>query len=204
MQKLLIVSMISASMALSGCTGLLIGGAVVGTATAVSTLHDRRTPGTVVDDRNLELLISKKLLENKFIDNNSHTNLTIYNGVVLLTGEAANSNVKSNIISLVRSTPNVRAVKEDVAIMPNSSLLSRSNDSAITTKVKTALLSLNLPKFDPSLLNVSTARGKVYLMGLVSRSEAAAIMDKARRVRGVLSVTDVFEYKDASQIRTTL
>lgn len=196
MQKLLIVSLMSATLALSGCAGLLFGGAVVGTAAAVSTLHDRRTPGTVVDDRNLELVISKKIVENKTINDSSHTNLTIYNGVVLVTGEAFNQSIKDSIINLIRSTPNVKAVEEDIAIMPNSSLLSRSNDSAITTKVKTALLSLKLPNFDPSLMNVSTERGKVYLMGLVSRAEGTAIIDKVRRVKGVLSVTDVFEYSD--------
>ncbi|PID65929.1 MAG: BON domain-containing protein [Gammaproteobacteria bacterium] len=194
MQKLLMVSLMSATLMLSGCAGLLVGGAVVGTAAAVSTLHDRRTPGTVVDDRNLELVISKKILGNQFINTHSHSNLTIYNGVVLVTGEAANAKVKNDIINLVRSTANVKAVREDIAIMPNSSLLSRSNDSAITTKVKTALLSLDLPNFDPTLLNVSTERGKVYLMGLVTRLEAEAIIDRVRRVRGVLSVTDVFEY----------
>ncbi len=194
MQKLLMVSLMSATLMLSGCAGLLVGGAVVGTAAAVSTLHDRRTPGTVVDDRNLELVISKKILGNQFINTHSHSNLTIYNGVVLVTGEAANAKVKNDIINLVRSTANVKAVREDIAIMPNSSLLSRSNDSAITTKVKTALLSLDLPNFDPTLLNVSTERGKVYLMGLVTRPEAEAIIDRVRRVRGVLSVTDVFEY----------
>lgn len=196
MQKLLIVSLMSVTLALSGCAGLLFGGAVVGTAAAVSTLHDRRTPGTVVDDRNLELVISKKIVENKTINDSSHTNLTIYNGVVLVTGEAFNQSIKDSIINLIRSTPNVKAVEEDIVIMPNSSLLSRSNDAAITTKVKAALLSLKLPNFDPTLINVSTERGKVYLMGLVSHAEAAAIINKTRRVKGVLSVMDVFEYGD--------
>ncbi len=204
MKKLLIVSLMSSTVMLSGCTGILVGGAIAGTAAAVSTLHDRRTPGTVVDDRNLELVLTKKLLENQFVDNNSHTNLTIFNGVVLVTGEAFNANVKAQILNIINATPNVKRVKEDITLMPNSSVLSRTNDSAITSAVKTALLSLNLPNFDPTLINVSTERGKVYLMGLVTRAEAAAIMDKARRVRGVSAVSDVFEYIGSNQVRTTL
>ncbi len=204
MKKLLIVSLMSSTVMLSGCTGLLVGGAIAGTAAAVSTLHDRRTPGTVVDDHNLELLISKKLVDNKMINDTNHINLTIYNGVVLVTGEAFNADVKKQIMHIILTTPNIKDVKEDIVLMPNSSFLSRTNDSAITSAVKTALLSLNLPNFDPTLINVSTERGKVYLMGLVTRAEAAAIMDKARRVRGVLSVADVFEYMPSDQVKTTL
>ncbi len=203
MKKLLIVSLMSSTVMLSGCTGLLVGGAVAGTAAAVSTLHDRRTPGRVIDDRNLELVISRKLLENKMINNTNHINLTVFNGVVLVTGEAFNPNVKAKIMNIVRTTPNVRAVKEDVGIMPNSSLLSRTNDAAITSAVKAALLSVNLPNFDPTLINVSTERGKVYLMGIVSKAEGTVIIDKARRVRGVLSVSDVFEYIQPNQIGKT-
>ncbi|MCK7581474.1 MAG: hypothetical protein MZV65_41505 [Chromatiales bacterium] len=40
-----------ATMLLSGCVGLLMGGTAVG----VSVAHDRRTTGTVVDDQTIEL-----------------------------------------------------------------------------------------------------------------------------------------------------
>ncbi|MBS9777796.1 MAG: BON domain-containing protein [Gammaproteobacteria bacterium] len=194
MQKLLLASIISSTFMISGCAGLLFGGAVVGGVAAATTLHDRRTPGRVIDDKNLELIISKKIVNNKYIDYNSHTNLTVYNGVVLVTGEALNQKVIDSIINIVKSSPNVKRVENDMAIMMKSSLLSRSNDSAITTKVKTALLSLKLPNFDPSLINVSTERGKVYIMGLVTETEAQAIVEKSRRVSGVRSITKVFEY----------
>lgn len=194
MKKLLIVSLLSSTFALSGCAGLLFGGAVVGGAAVASTLHDRRTPGTVIDDRNLEAVIARKLRENKYLDSYSHTNLTVYNGVVLVTGEASSQEVINGIISTIQQVPNIKRLKSDLEIMPKSSLVSRSNDAAVTTKVKTALLSLQLPNFDTTLINVSTERGKVYLMGLVTRAEEAAIVDKTRRVKGVKSVTTVFEY----------
>lgn len=196
MQKILIVSLLTATLATTGCTGLLLGGAVAGTAAVASTLHDRRTPGTVVDDRNSEAVIGRKLVADKISYQNSHTNLTVFNGVVLVTGEAGNQQTAARVLQIVKNTPNIKRVENDIAIMPNSTLLSRANDSATTTKVKTALTSLQLPDFDPTLINISTERGNVYLMGLVTRTEAAAIVNKARLVSGVKSVIEVFEYID--------
>lgn len=194
MKKILLSSLITGALLLSGCTAAVFGGLATVGAVAAVTAHDRRTPGTVIDDRKLETVITKKLLSDKYIDSYSHTNLTIYNGVVLVTGEASSQNTIDRIMAAVRSTPNIKRVEQDLAIMPVSSLLSRSTDSAITSKVKTALLSLKLPNFDPTLINVSTERRKVYLMGLVTREEAHAITERARRVSGVASVTEYFEY----------
>lgn len=198
MHKLLIVSLLTATLATTGCTGLILGGAVAGTAAVASTIHDRRTPGTVIDDRNLEAVISRRLLADKTSDQNSHINLTVFNGVVLVTGEAGNQQTAATVLQIVKTTPNVKRVESDIAIMPNSTLISRAGDSAITTKVKTALASLELPNFDPTLINVSTERNNVYLMGLVTRSEATAIANKTRLVSGVQSVIEVFEYVDVA------
>ncbi len=195
MKKILLSSLIISTLLLSGCAAALFGGAI----TAAATAHDRRTPGTVIDDKKLEVVISQKLLSNKFIDDNSHTNLTIYNGVVLVTGEAANQIVINSIITTIQQVPNIKSIQEDISIMPSSSILSRANDAAITSKVKAVLFPLNLPNFDPTLINVSTERGKVYLMGLVTPDEARVIIDKARRVKGVVSVVEVFEYMDNKQ-----
>lgn len=198
MKKTFIVSLLSSTLLLSGCTGLLFGGAVVGGAAVASTLHDRRTPGTVIDDRNLQLSIARKIKKNDYLDDYSHVNVTVFNGVVLLTGEAGTQKIITDIVQLARTTANVKRVENALKVMPISSLLSRSNDAAITAKVKTALVSLKLPKFDPSLVKISTERGNVYLMGLLTQTEAAAIVDKARRVSGVKSVVQIFEYVQPS------
>ncbi|PIE45225.1 MAG: BON domain-containing protein [Gammaproteobacteria bacterium] len=191
LRVILIPGLITTALILPACTGLLVGGAG---AAVVSTLHDRRTPGTVVDDRNLEIVITKRLLGDKHSYDYSHVNLTIYNGVVLVTGEAATQDITNRIIKNIRSTPNVKQVVSYVEVMPTSSLLDRTRDSAITTKVKTALTSVGLPNFDPTLINVSTERKTVYLMGLVTPNEADVIARRASLVSGVKSVVKVFEY----------
>ena len=39
-------------------------------------------------------------------------------------------------------------------------------------------------------------KGAVYLLGLVTREQAANAVEAARKVRGVLRVVKVFEYRD--------
>lgn len=194
MQKIWIVSLLGLSLISTGCTGLLVGGAAVGGAAVASTVHDRRSAGRVIDDKTLQTRVNRKISADKYLNSYSHVNTTVYNATVLLTGEASSQAVKEKIINLARQTQDAKRVEADIKIGAKSTLWSRGNDSAITGKVKTALLSLNLPNFDPSLVKVTTERGHVYLMGFVTRSEGEQITEKARRVAGVKSVTKIFEY----------
>ena len=72
----------------------------------------------------------------------------------------------------------------------------RSGDATLTSRVKAALIGIDMPGFDASRINVTTVRGEVYLMGLVSRAEADATVDTIRTMRGVNRIIKVFEYTD--------
>lgn len=195
MQKILIVSLLASSLLTTGCSGLLFGGAAVGGAAVASTVHDRRTAGRVIDDKTLQTRVSRAIGADKYLSSYSHINITVYNAVVLLTGEASSQSVKDRIIEIARTTQGATRVEADIMVGAKSSLWSRGNDTAITGKVKTALLSLDLPNFDPSLVKVTTERGNVYLMGFVSLNEGTQVTERVRRVAGVKSVTKVFEYQ---------
>lgn len=195
MQKLLIISLLASSLLTTGCSGLLFGGAAVGGAAVASTVHDRRTAGRVIDDKTLQTRVSRGIGADKYLSSYSHVNVTVYNAVVLLTGEASSQAVKDRIVEIARATQGAERVESDIMVGAKSSLWSRGNDTAITGKIKTALLSLNLPNFDPSLVKVTTERGNVYLMGFVSQNEGTQVTEKVRRVAGVKSVTKVFEYQ---------
>ena len=69
---------------------------------------------------------------------------------------------------------------------------SRANDSWITGRVKSAMLTSGT--IDATKIKVVTERANVYLMGLVSRSEAEAAVAITRSVPGVVRVIKVFEY----------
>ncbi len=115
--------------------------------------------------------------------------------VVLLTGEAVSEGVKQQADAVVRSiTPPVREVYNELVIARPIPLSARSNDSFLTSKVKTALFKIKIDDFDPSRVKVVTDRGVVYLMGLVRPNEGDAAANVASQVSGVRQVVTLFEF----------
>jgi osmotically-inducible protein OsmY len=75
--------------------------------------------------------------------------------------------------------------------------MTRSSDSLITAKVKTSLFNIKeLKEFDPTRVKVVTENGIVYLMGILTHTEADAVTDVARQVGGVQKIVKLFEYID--------
>lgn len=180
-----------ATMLLSGCAGLLIGGTAVG----VSVAHDRRTTGTVVDDQTIELKISDAL--NRQLPPGNQISTTSYDSAVLLTGSAVSEAVRQQAEQIARNQrePAVQEVYNELVVGPPSSLSVQSNDAMLTTKVKSALFNVtNIPDFDPSRVKVVTERSVVYLMGLVKPAEADAAANVASQVAGVRQVVTLFQY----------
>ncbi len=178
---------------LQGCLGTAI--VVGGAATVGSVAHDRRTAGTVVDDEGIELKAFDTFVNSEdTAGSDVHINATSYNYKVLLTGEVPTPAIKSLATSKVTQIDKVVKVINELAVAESSSLVSRSKDTWITTKVKTSLFSVELEGFDPTRVKVITERGIVYLMGIVTRAEAEAAVDTARNIDGVAKVVKVFEY----------
>ena len=174
---------------LSGCAGLLVGGAAVG----VSVAHDRRTTGTVVDDQTIELKVYDAL--NQKLPPGNRVSTTSYNGAVLLTGEVVSETARQQAETIVRGiTPPVREVYNELTIDRPRSFSSRSNDGLLTAKVKAALFQIGINDFDPTRVKVVAERGVVYLMGLVRPNEADASANVASQVSGVRQVVTLFEY----------
>lgn len=173
---------------LQGCAPLLVGGA----ATGVAVAHDRRSAGTVLSDQSIEVGIRRRLAEDASFQG-SHVSVTSYNNIVLLTGEVPSREVGLKAARVARDTAKVRQVHNELVIVEPSSVASRSNDSLITAGVKSSLLAVDLPGFDPTRVKVITERNVVYLMGLVTPAEADAAAERARRVSGVSKVIRLFE-----------
>lgn len=171
---------------LSGCLPAVVGGAAAGGALAA----DRRTSGIYVEDENIELKTLKRL--SQYMDPASHINVTSYNRIVLLTGEVPNAGQQAQAETLTREITNVRNIHNALITGPASSISDRSNDTYITTKVKTRFVSENL--FPANVVKVVTEASVVYLMGIVSEKEANDAVEIARTTEGVTKVVKVFEY----------
>jgi osmotically-inducible protein OsmY len=171
---------------LSACFPLVAGGAAAGGAVAA----DRRTSGFYVEDENIELKAVKYVETN--LGEFAHVNITSYNRNVLLTGEVPDAAAKTKTIAYVKSIANVREVTDEIVIGPKSSLSSRSNDTYLTSKVKTKFVTEN--KFPANYVKIITENSVVYLLGIVTKAEADDAVEIARNTDGVDKVVKVFEY----------
>jgi len=190
--QLLIVALITANL-FYGCTPVVVGGAAAGGA----AVYDRRTVGSFVDDEGVELKSRMAIFNDKELNSQIHINITSFNGIVLLSGEAPTAELRARAETITRGIEKVRLVHNEMSIAAPSSLMTRSSDTLITGKVKTSLFGIKgLEGFNPTRVKVVTENGTVYLMGMLYRSEAAAVTEKARQVSGVQRVVKLFEYLD--------
>lgn len=189
MRKVLVVSLllgVTVLPMLQGCLPVVAASAVSGGALA--TL-DRRSLGTQTDDETVEWKASSRVGE-KFSDN-VHLNFTSYNHKVLVTGEVPSEEVKGEIERIVAGVPQVQGVYNELAVAPVTSFSTRSNDSYITTRVKSRFVDSG--KFSAVHVKVVTEAGVVYLLGLVTQREADSAIQVARTTGDVKKVVNLLE-----------
>ena len=175
---------------LHGCAGVVVAGAAAGGAMAA----DRRTAGTIVEDQSIELKAMQLINGDEELAEKTHVSVTSYNGVMLLTGEAPTAELRDRLISVVRPIEKIKRIHNEIRIAAPVSLSVSSNDTVITGRVKSALLAAK--GINPLHVKVVTSSGSVYLMGLVTHSEAGFATDVVRRVDGVERVVRIFEFID--------
>ena len=182
------VFLLTALVTLAGCLPVLVAGAAGG---AVMVATDRRSAGAQLDDESIELKVLTQTT-NEFGER-IHVNVTSYNGIVLLTGEVPDQGAWASVGAIAKNTEKVRGVHNEIVVAPLSDFSSRSNDTYITSKVKTRMIEAN--KFPPNAVKVVTERGVVYLMGIVSREEGDAAAEITATTAGVVRVVKFFQYQ---------
>jgi osmotically-inducible protein OsmY len=179
--------------ALTGCTPLVVGGA----AATVLAATDRRTLGAQADDTGIELKAATAWRDAG--GDRGNVNVISYNRMVLLAGEVPTEADRQLAAEVVGKVSNVRSIVNELAVMGNSSIASRSNDALITAKVKASLVEAK--DVFASTIKVYTERSIVYLMGLVTEREANRAAEIAARVGGVQRVIKVFEIISEDELR---
>jgi len=187
MRHAILAFTIAAALALQGCAPVLIG---AGGAAAYSSLEDRRTTGTQIEDESIEVRASNRI--NDRFGSTVHVNVTSYNRLALVTGEVPDERTKGEVEKIVRAVPTVRDVTSDLQISGISSWASRGNDSYLTLKVRGRLL--DAKSLSQANIKVVSESGAVYLMGLVTSTEADEAVELTRNTGGVRKVVKVFEY----------
>jgi len=185
--SMLLAALVAAS-ALSGCAVLFLGGAAVGGALVAT---DRRTSGAQLEDQAIELKAAGRLRD--AIDpQRSKVGVVSYNRMVLLTGEVQSDAEKANAEQAVAKLENVRSIVNEIGVVGSATFSrSPSGDALVTSKVKATLIDAR--DLQANAFKVTTERGTVYLMGIVTEREADRATELTRSISGVQKVVRVFE-----------
>ncbi len=182
-RKLLPLSLASLLL-LQGCVGVLLAGGATG---GVMVAKDRRTVTAQVDDKKIELNVRHELTERTDISRTSH--ISVHSNKV---GQTPHQKYSDEVKAMAERQDGVRKVYNEIKVEEPIGYDIRTNDSWITSKVRTMLIAER--NFDSSHIKVVTEDSQVYLMGMVTRSEGDLAVEIARNAYGVTKVIRVFEY----------
>ena len=183
-----IAALLLATLALQGC----VSGVLVGTVGSVMVANDRRTAASQLEDQSIELKAAQLIGDEGDLGNHTHISVISVNRTVLMVGQAPNEMLRDKAVKLISSIPNIKQIHNQIRIGTPSSLMTRSNDTWLTSKVKLRMVSDN--SFDTSHVKVVTENSEVFLLGLVKKDEAEKAVELARNTEGVAKVIKVFEY----------
>jgi len=172
---------------LQGCAGGLI--VIAGTAVAVSS--DERTMSEQFDDSLLSVNALDKINELGLDDENTRINLISNSGYLLVLGQVADQLHKTLIDKKLHTLTEVKGIYNQLRISKPIGFFQQSQDSWITTKVKSQLTAHDT--VNPLKIKVVTENAEVFLIGKINEKMAKDATNITRKVKGVKQVNRVFQ-----------
>lgn len=184
---------------LLGCVSAMVTGCVpavfvAGGAAGAAIGGDNRSVQRISDDTDMAYRANNLIQANQTLAEQTHINVTVFDGIALMTGQAPNEKLKQEAEALVKSVKNIKKVYNQVRIGENTGAFARSQDGLITTNVKTRMLTTTDLKSNQ--FKIVTEDGVVYIMGLTTRQQADIAADVASHSSGVKQVVKLIVYKD--------
>ncbi|MEC8427836.1 MAG: BON domain-containing protein [Pseudomonadota bacterium] len=185
-----LIALFMSALLASGCATVIDAT----TSEPIQVNPGKRSFGSYIDDQKLETVIAVNMRKHSPDLKAAHINIVSFNGIVLLTGQVNRNELRTQAGNVARNVHGVRQVFNEILISGNTSILSRANDTWLTTKVKTVLLSNE--DIDSGRIKIVTENGTVYLLGLLSRMEAEKAANVVSHTKGVQKVVKAIEYID--------
>ncbi|MEH6626944.1 MAG: BON domain-containing protein [Motiliproteus sp.] len=182
------ILLLSLALFISGCSDVI-------TATQEGPIQEdtkNRTTGSFIDDELIEVKALVNINKASTPLANAHVSVTSFNGVVLLTGQVPDENTRMLAETIVREIRKVRTIHNELSISGPTSHIVRTNDTWITAKIKTHMISDK--DFNSTQVKVVTENGVVYLLGLVTRTNADKAVAIVKKSHGVQKIIKMFEY----------
>jgi len=187
-RKLYLGGLLAMLMVLSGCAGAVFVGATAGTGGAA--YQERRDLGEYSGDNWVAWKIRYAFARSDEVSV-GNINVSVYQGMVLLTGAAAHEAEKFAAHKIAASVAGVKEVRSEVKVM-HVSAVDLAADSLISNQVKFYLFKNDdVRGLD---IHVETTKGVVYLTGLAqSIKERNQAIEIARQINGVTEVVSYIE-----------
>lgn len=179
----------AAILSTSGCAGLFVAGA----ATTANIATDSRSAKAIWNDNSIEHEIAN-IGDTSPYDGNTRISANSYNGDIVLMGQSRNEPLLDQFINQIKTIKGVKNVHSQVRIKEPLSLKQISQDSWITTKVKSSLLAEG--DLTTVKIKVFTEDSEVFLFGTVTPAQADKAVDITRRISGVKQVIKAFNYSE--------
>jgi osmotically-inducible protein OsmY len=186
-QTTLLAALLTSAVALQGCAPIVAGGA----ATGAAVTSDQRTTGTVIEDQVIETKAGDFFRADAALSQQARLSVTSYNQIALVTGQAPTEDLRTRAVEYVSRIAKVRHVYNEIEVASPVTAMQISNDTVLTTKVKSKLLTIkDLKSTD---VKVVSENGVVYLMGLLDQPTGDAVAEVVAGVSGVRKVVKLFE-----------
>lgn len=153
-----------------------------------------RSFGTVLDDQAIETTATVNIRKTAPALKEANVIVNSYNGIVLLSGQVPNEEMRNAAAQTAALVKNVRRVYNELTIGENIGFAVHSSDALLTAKIKAKLLTA--ANIKDSRVRVVTENGSVFLLGLVTRAEGNIAGNVAQNTAGVQKVVLLFEYID--------
>ena len=184
-----LITLLLTTIVIGGCASTAF---VAGATTSGVIIYDRRSIQAIATDQKIIIKTKMALQKDHEIQDRTHIDITAFNRIVLLLGQAPNQRLADKVLAIVLKTPKIKKIYNYISIQGPSSGLTRSSDTWITTKIKSKMLATE--HLRSSQIKVLTENGSVYMLGEVSRHQANVAVNIARRVAGVQRVIKLFTY----------
>lgn len=174
------------------CLGLAGCSSIMKSGSPISEDYGKRSAGTLLDDQSIENRSYANIANAAPELKKAHIVVVSFNGVVLLAGQVASNELRDLAETTVKNIRKVRLVHNEITVSGPTSMVARSNDTWLTTKVKSRLIVSK--DVSANRIKVVTENSVVYLLGLVTRDQADNAVRVARQTYGVQKIVKVFEY----------
>jgi len=153
--------------------------------------YEDSTYSKLEDERN-EKLALKNIKASLPEFRGTNINVNSFKGIVLISGQVVSEDYITLATKAVESMRNVSIVHNELLVAGPTSMISRANDTYLSSKIRAKLASSK--NIEANRVKVVVENGEAYLMGRVTTQEAEILVNETKQVWGIQKIVKVFTY----------